>query len=221
MPSTSRPRCCWNARTAWSRSSSNTSDRDVPAGGQVRRRGCRSAQRRQSRPDLGDRASPVTATQTRHTWPFGHCRRQTPTVANSGLAALSQTPGNPENARRVVRESGGPSDATSASSRSSAALPLAPTIRFTGSPSLNRIIVGIDTTWKSRAVAGLASTSSLATVSCAGLLGGDLLEHRGDHLARAAPGGPEIDQYRGAAGQHVLGERVVGDGDGSGSRRSS
>src|SRR6185369_509596 len=52
----------------------------------------------------------------------------------------------------------------SKSSRSSAALPLAPTMRFTASPSLNRIIVGIDTTWKSRAVAGLASTSSLATV---------------------------------------------------------
>src|SRR5262249_48320527 len=53
----------------------------------------------------------------------------------------------------------------SPSSRSRAALPLAPTIRFTGLPSLNRIIVGIDTTWKSRAVAGFESTSSLATVS--------------------------------------------------------
>src|ERR1700754_2121443 len=54
---------------------------------------------------------------------------------------------------------------TSASSRSSAALPFAPTMRFTGAPSLNKIIVGIDTTWKSRAVAGFESTSILATVS--------------------------------------------------------
>src|SRR5690349_11148183 len=38
-------------------------------------------------------------------------------------------------------------------------------MRFTGSPSLNRINVGIDTTWKSRAVPGLASTSIFATVS--------------------------------------------------------
>src|SRR6478752_5439497 len=38
----------------------------------------------------------------------------------------------------------------SVNSRSSAALPFAPTMRFTGLPSLNRIIVGIDTTWKSR-----------------------------------------------------------------------
>ena len=38
------------------------------------------------------------------------------------------------------------SETTSASSRSSAALPLAPTIRFTGSPSLNRIMVGMETT---------------------------------------------------------------------------
>src|ERR1700754_4264384 len=38
-------------------------------------------------------------------------------------------------------------------------------MRFTGTPSLNRISVGIDTTWKSRAVVGFASTSILATVS--------------------------------------------------------
>src|ERR1700760_4731410 len=39
-------------------------------------------------------------------------------------------------------------------------------MRFSGWPSLNRISVGIDTTSKLRAVSGLASTSSLATVSC-------------------------------------------------------
>src|ERR1700752_5268865 len=38
-------------------------------------------------------------------------------------------------------------------------------MRFTGWPSLNRIMVGIETTWKSRAVSGLASTSNLAIVS--------------------------------------------------------
>src|SRR4051794_21102282 len=38
-------------------------------------------------------------------------------------------------------------------------------MRFTGSPSLNKINVGIETTSKSRAVSGFASTSSFATVS--------------------------------------------------------
>src|SRR5689334_22738548 len=55
----------------------------------------------------------------------------------------------------------------SESSRSNAALPLAPTIRFTGCPSLNRIRVGMETTWKLCAVSGLASTSSFSLRSLA------------------------------------------------------
>ena len=47
-------------------------ERDVLAGGQVRVGAVDQPQRRQRRPNLGDRTSPVTATQTRHTRPFGH-----------------------------------------------------------------------------------------------------------------------------------------------------
>ena len=43
---------------------------------------------------------------------------------------------------------------------------------------------------------GLASMSSLATVSLPVVLLGDLVQHRREHLARAAPLGPEIDQHR-------------------------
>ena len=44
---------------------------DVLTGGQVRVRAVDQPQRRQRRPDLGDRTPAVTATQTRHTRPFG------------------------------------------------------------------------------------------------------------------------------------------------------
>ena len=51
-------------------------ERDVLAGGQVVVGIVDHAQRRQRGPDLGDRTSAVTATQTRHRRPFGHgCRR--------------------------------------------------------------------------------------------------------------------------------------------------
>ena len=53
-----------------------------------------------------------------------------------------------------------------------------------GSPSLNTIIVGMLITSKRRAVSGLSSTLSLAMRELARVLVGDLLEHRGDHLAR-------------------------------------
>ena len=50
---------------------------DMLAGGQVVVRAIDQSQRRQCRPDLGDRTPAVTATQTRHTRPFGHgCQRK-------------------------------------------------------------------------------------------------------------------------------------------------
>jgi hypothetical protein len=42
-------------------------------------------------------------------------------------------------------------------------------------------------------------------------LGGDFLERRGDHPARAAPFRPEIDQHRPGCPQYVGGEALVGD----------
>src|SRR5690606_25448072 len=45
-------------------------------------------------------------------------------------------------------------------------------------------------------------------------LGRDLLENRSDHLARTAPGGPEVDEDGLLGLQYVLDERRVGDGDG-------
>src|SRR6266545_4798197 len=45
---------------------------------------------------------------------------------------------------------------------------------------------------------------------------GDLLEHRGDHLARSAPLGPEVDQHGGARLEHLAVERGVGHGCGFG-----
>src|SRR3954468_12056961 len=43
------------------------------------------------------------------------------------------------------------------------------------------------------------------------VLGGDLLEHRGDHLAGPAPLGPEVDEDGLVAAQHLVREARVGD----------
>ncbi len=56
--------------------------------------------------------------------------------------------------------------------------------------------MGMDMTWNSRAAPGFWSMSSLSyAVSLSPCFTGDLLQDRGDHLARAAPGGPEIDEH--------------------------
>ncbi len=99
---------------------------------------------------------------------------------------------------------------TSDSSRSSAALPFAPTIRFTGCTVLEqdhrRDRYHLEVTRGRRVLVDVDLGDGQRT----GLLRGDLLEHRGDHLAWAAPGRPEVDQHRRAARQHVVGERIVG-----------
>ena len=66
--------------------------------------------------------------------------------------------------------------------------------RFSASPSLKTISVGMLMTSKRRAMSGLSSTLSLAILSLPALLVGDLVEDRGDHLARTAPLGPEVDE---------------------------
>ena len=49
-----------------------------------------------------------------------------------------------------------------------------------------------------------SSMLSLATLSLPPYSFGDLLEHRGNHLARPAPLGPVVDQHRTAAFQYLL-----------------
>ena len=50
---------------------------------------------------------------------------------------------------------------------------------------------------------------SLAILSLPGVLGGDLLEDRGDHLARPAPLGPEVDEDGLSRSLDLLVERAV------------
>ena len=45
------------------------------------------------------------------------------------------------------------------------------------------------------------------------VLSGDLLEDRRKHLARSAPGGPEVYNYRNIGFEYFLFEIVFGDGD--------
>ena len=76
------------------------------------------------------------------------------------------------------------------------ALALAPTItRSAGSPSLNRISVGMLITSNRRVTSRLSSMLSLAISILPACSVGDLLQHRGDHLARAAPLRPEVHQH--------------------------
>ena len=63
------------------------------------------------------------------------------------------------------------------------------------------------------AMSGFSSTLSLAIGELAGLLGGDLVEDRGDHLARTAPLGPEVDDDRLVAALTISRRRWRGEGD--------
>ena len=60
------------------------------------------------------------------------------------------------------------------------------------------------------AVAGFSSMLSLTMVDLVAVLGGDGLQGRGDLAARAAPGGPEVDQDGLVALEDVLVEVGVG-----------
>ena len=134
---------------------------DVPAGGQIRIGIVDQTERRQRGPDLGDGRAAAAETQrvlrVVAAWSRHHTAPSVTASAVSASAEIGKTIGsivadarlNQENARRAWRRElrpDGRQETTSDSSRSRAALPLAPTIRFTGWPSLNRIIVGIDTT---------------------------------------------------------------------------
>src|SRR4051812_19090189 len=56
----------------------------------------------------------------------------------------------------------------------------------------------------------------LGDLELAGLLVGDLVEDRGDHLARTAPLGPEVDEHRLARAGDLLVEGGIGEGGGHG-----
>ena len=85
----------------------------------------------------------------------------------------------------------------------------APISFFTTSPFLNRIIVGIEST--SYLHGGLLVVVHVQLHDAQVLaLVVDLLEHRGDHAAGAAPGSPEVDQHGGLGLQHLDLEGAVG-----------
>ena len=84
----------------------------------------------------------------------------------------------------------------------SCAFARSPTIRICASPSLNRISVGILITSKPAPSRQVVVDVELGDWST-GLLPGDLLEDGGDHLARATPLGPEVDQYRSVGRLHA------------------
>ena len=66
-------------------------------------------------------------------------------------------------------------------------------------------------TLKRCGVLGFSSTFSFAIVTLSWYSSAISLEHRRDHLARATPFGPEIDQYRAARLEHVFLEAGVAD----------
>ena len=101
----------------------------------------------------------------------------------------------------------------SLSSSSSWPLPLAPTMRFAGWPSWKTISVGDAHHVEAAGDVGVVVDVELGDRELAGLLGGDLVEDRGDHLARAAPLGPEVDEDGlGRGADDLLVEGGVGQG---------
>ena len=89
-------------------------------------------------------------------------------------------------------------------------LPLAPTIRVVGCPLVKRIRVGMLMTSKRRASSGGLVYIDFGDLDRATLFDGDLLEDRGNHLAWAAPLGPEVDQDRLGGCADLLVEGVLG-----------
>ena len=112
-------------------------ERNVPAGAQILVLVFHQPERGKCLANLDYCRTPVAATQSvsrARTWSRHgkHCRRR------------SSGSGNVSESSRVTNSS---RYTTSESSFSNAALLLAPTMRFTGWPSWNRISVGIDETW--------------------------------------------------------------------------
>ena len=99
--------------------------------------------------------------------------------------------------------------AVSPSVRSIAPFGCAPMTDTDGSPSRNRIIVGMEAMPKRSASSRSSSMLTLTSLSAAGLLLDDAVEDRGDGVARATPLGPEVHEHRGLALDHFLLERVV------------
>ena len=85
-----------------------------------------------------------------------------------------------------------------------------PTMRSTGWPPLKRMRHGIPETWYCPARAGLSSVLSFTNFALPALRGGDFLDDRSEHFARAAPGRPKIHQHRLGALQHLALEVGLG-----------
>lgn len=82
---------------------------------------------------------------------------------------------------------------------------------FTGLPSEKMIMVGTDDIPYRSAVSGVVVDADLGHGNLAGELVREVCEHRRHHLARPAPGSPEINEHRDARIQHVRGKRSVSD----------
>src|SRR5882757_3662293 len=210
MPSTSSPRCCWNARTAWSRSTSNTSSATClpvvrsESGLSMSPRAARAARISVTGPPRSPRRRLDIPGLSGHGWQ--RINAVDCTVWRISLATLSQTSlknRKPTGQASTRRPASLDDVGELAQQRSLALCADDPLYRGTvleqdqrrdgdhlEVPRGGRIRVDVD----------------LGDGQGACLLGGDLLEHGSDHLARAAPGGPEVHQYGGAAGQHVIGE---------------
>ena len=93
--------------------------------------------------------------------------------------------------------------------RSIAPFGCAPMTETDGSPSRNRIIVGIEAIPKRSASSRSSSMFTLTSLRRSGLLLDDAVEDGGDGVARAAPLGPEIDEHGHVALDHFLLEGVV------------
>ena len=79
-------------------------------------------------------------------------------------------------------------------------------------PFLNSIIVGMPRTPYLRRRLRVLVDIDLGDRHLAGHLGGEFVEERRDHLARAAPLGPEIDEDRLLGAEHHRIEAAVADG---------
>ena len=133
-----------------------------------------------------------------------------PAPLRSGAARASQEPSD-------ERAGSGRATASPGASRpwpGSASRRMNPTSVSTGSPSLNRIKVGMPRILNSLIMPRVLVDVDLGDLQLAFLLVGDLLQVRSDHLAGLAPVGPEIDQNRGLGLEDLGLERAVGDGDG-------
>ena len=109
-----------------------------------------------------------------------------------------------------ARTASGAGSRAGSSSCTSRFFGIAPMIWCATWPCLKSSSIGIDITLYCAAVCGLSSTFSFTMRRSSRSLA-ELLQMRSDDAARAAPGGPEVDEYRLVGLDHFRLEVVVGD----------